>query len=117
MDVLETQTVIQKDLGGLEELAGKNSVEFSNEEGKITNLGRNVSSEGQGFSHSALVGPHLQYCIRFCVHVSPQYRRDVDKTEQVQHEAATMARSGSRALEEKEASWGPGSVLPPAGRL
>lgn len=113
----EIQAVIQKDLGGLEELAGKNSVEFSNEEGEVTHLGRNVSSEGKGSSHSALVRPHLRYCSQFCVHVSRQYKRDGEETEQVQHGAATMSGSGSSALEEKETSWGPGSVLPPACRL
>lgn len=37
--MLEIQAVIRKDLGGWEELAGKTSVEFSNEEGKVTHLG------------------------------------------------------------------------------
>lgn len=46
---------------------------------------------------------------QFCVHTSPQYKGDGDKTEQVQHKAPTMSGSGSSALEEKEASWGPGS--------
>lgn len=114
--MLEIQAVIQKDLGGLEELAGKNSVEFSNEEGKVTHPGRNVSLEGKGWSHSALVRPHLQHFIQFCVHTSPQYKRDEDKTEQVQHSTAAMSGSSSSVLEEKEASWGSGSVLPPAMR-
>lgn len=101
VDVLEVQAVIQKDLGELEELTGKNSVEFSNEEGKVAHLERNVSSEGRGSSCSVVVRPHLQYCIQFCVHASPQYKRDVGKTEQVQHKAATMSGSGSSALKEK----------------
>lgn len=36
----------------------------------------------------------MHTCIQFCVHTSPQYKRDVDKTEQVQHKAATMSGSG-----------------------
>lgn len=45
-------------------------------------------------------------CIHFRVHSSPQYKRDVDRTERVEHKAATMSGSGSSALQEREAFMG-----------
>jgi len=48
VDVLEIRAGVQKDLGGLEELAGRSFVNFSKDEGKIVHVESKSSFQGKG---------------------------------------------------------------------
>ncbi|KAK4818056.1 hypothetical protein QYF61_004606 [Mycteria americana] len=93
VDLLEGRKALQRDLDGLDRWAGSGPTQLAKKANGILACVRNsVASRTREVIvplYSALVRPHLEYCVQFW---APHYKKDIEVLERVQRRATRLVK-------------------------